>query len=140
MSASESNPDRLSLTVRGASAVAEAVGAARSVGEARGLENQQLARLCVVIEELIANLYDHGGVTADDEVELSFATAAGGVRVSIIAPGMPFDPWSSVPGSSSPRGGRAGVNLIRAWSELVSYQPTSGANRLEILIPLTRGS
>ena len=38
--------------------------AARAFGEAQWLTDDESARLCVIVEELVANLYDHGGVTA----------------------------------------------------------------------------
>jgi hypothetical protein len=36
------------------------------------------------------------------------------------------------------RGGGAGVRLIRAWAELVSYRSSSERNQLELLLPIGR--
>lgn len=95
-----------------------------------------LSRLCIVVEELVANLYDHGGVTEQDEVELAIAGRPGGIHVSIVDPGMPFDPWSASPADEggTDRGG-AGLRLVRAWGELISYRSSGGVNRLELLLP-----
>jgi len=138
VSASESNPGELSICVGGSHAVGDAVEAARAFGLARKLARPELARLCIVVEELAANLYDHGGVTEEDELHLRFADDARGILVSIVAPGELFDPWSTLPASENRGGGGAGVNLIRAWSELVGCSPSNGAHSLQILVPLTR--
>ena len=138
MSASESNPGELSICVGGSRAIRDAVEAARAFGLARKLARPELARLCIVVEELTANLYDHGGVTEEDELHLRFADDARGILVSIVAPGDPFDPWSTLPSSEDRLGGGAGVNLIRAWSELVAYRPSNGTHDLQILVRLAR--
>jgi anti-sigma regulatory factor (Ser/Thr protein kinase) len=135
VSPSESNPDRLSLRLQGPNAIAHAAGAARQFGEAQGLAKDGLARLCIVIEELVANLYDHGGVTEQDEVQLAIASQPGGIHVSIVDPGKPFDSWTSSAGGGNGKPGGAGLSLIRAWSELISYRSSSDGNRLELLLP-----
>jgi len=35
------------------------------------------------------------------------------------------------------RGGGAGLRLVSAWSEIVSYGSDDGRNRLEVNMPLT---
>lgn len=136
MNPRESNPDELSLSLHGNRAIGQAADAARKFGEAQRLEDDDLARLCIVIEELVANLYDHGGVTEREEVHLSMARDPVGVRVTISDPGSPFDPWSGPRAAeSSARGGGAGLSLIQAWAVLIEYRSTDEANRLELLLP-----
>ncbi len=115
-----------------------ATGAARSFGEAQRLTRADLARLCIVVEELIANLYDHGGVTASDEVRLELARDSSCVRVSVIDPGTSFNPWSTPPSTESTGRGGAGLSLIRAWARLVSYRPSGEGNHLELLLPVEK--
>ena len=89
------------------------------------------------IEELVANLYDHGGLTEQDHVELSLASEPDGIRVTIVDPGKPFDPWAAALQSERPeRGGAAGIPLVRAWAQFVGYEASPAGNRLELLLPL----
>jgi anti-sigma regulatory factor (Ser/Thr protein kinase) len=60
MSPRESNSDQMKCQLQGSTAVSQASGAARAFGEAQRLTDDSRARLCIVIEELIANLYEHG--------------------------------------------------------------------------------
>lgn len=92
--------------------------------------------MCIVVEELIANLYDHGGLTEGDEVGIVLARDPRGIRLSITDPGMPFEPWSASSAAENGKGGGgAGVRLIRAWAELVGYRSSSDGNHMELLVP-----
>ena len=137
MSPRESNPDQISRRLRGDGAINQAADAAREFGQSQWLADDELARLCVVIEELVANLYDHGGLTEQDEVELNLTSDPEGVRVSIIDPGKPFDPWSAPRKAEHlERGGGVGIDIVRAWAHFVSYDSSAEGNRLEFLLPL----
>lgn len=105
------------------------------------LADDELARLSIIIEELVANLYEHGGVTAEQQVELRLASEPGGIRITILDPGTPFDPRSApTPRARPERGGGAGIDMVSAWAEYVDYQVTDKGNRLELLLPVaTRG-
>ena len=127
------------MRLQGQRAISQAVDAARGFGTAQGLAKSDLARLCIVVEELIANLYDHGGVTERDDVELTCFCDPEGIRISIVDPGRPFNSWSTPPTvERDTRGGTAGTRLIQAWAELVSYNSSSEGNRLELLLPVRR--
>ena len=43
----------------------------------KGWLRSDVSRLCVVIEELVANLYEHGGLTGSDAIDLSLVSAPG---------------------------------------------------------------
>lgn len=135
MSPRESNPDRLNRRLGGGGTIVEAVEAARAFGRSRRLAGEDLARLCIIIEELIANLYDHAGLTEQDEVELTLVGEAAGMRVTIVDAGEPFDPRTTPDSSPPDRGGGAGLALVRAWTEILSYEVTGDGNRLELLVP-----
>lgn len=138
MNARESESDRLDCRLRGPAAVSEASAAARVFAEAQWLSEDETARLCIVIEELVANLYDHGGVAADEEVALSLISEDRAIRLVLVDPGTPFDPRSAARGGPSPdRGGGAGIDIVRAWAVLVDYSRIEGGNRLELLLPLS---
>ena len=137
MSPRESYSDRMTCQLRGSKAVSRASAAARVFGEAQSLTMDGLARLCIVIEELVANLYEHGGVAHGDEVRLSLSKDAGGIRIILVDPGQPFDPrTASSHKPHPPRGGGAGIRIIRAWTRLVEYSVQPGSNRLELLMPI----
>ena len=137
MSPRESNSDRLSRSLSGAGAIIEAAAAARAFGESQWLSDDELARLCIVVEELVANLYDHGGLTDMDEVALDFAVEPDGIRVAIGDPGDAFDPFTAPrKAEAAERGGGVGIDIIRAWASYISYSPSPGANRLEFLLPV----
>lgn len=133
----ESYPDRMTCLLGGSKAVSQASDAARVFGEAQWLSNDELARICIVIEELVANLYDHGGLTEIDKVELSLASEPGGIRITIADPGKPFDPRAApTKGQRPERGGGVGIDIVRSWAQFVAYDVTAGGNRLELLLPL----
>jgi anti-sigma regulatory factor (Ser/Thr protein kinase) len=134
----ESNSDSLSLHLRGDQAIRQAADAARQYGKMQRLAHEEFARLAIVVEELVANLYDHGGVAEQDEVELAMSRDPRGIHIKIACPGIPFDPFSAPRSDESMKhGGGAGLNLIRAWAELISYHSTDEGNRLELLLPVS---
>ena len=136
MSTRESNPERLYRRIQGDKAIGLAAEAAREFGTAQWLDEDELARLCIVVEELVANLYEHGGLTLDDPVELDFSCEPDGIQVAITDPGTPFDPWNA-PRSEArrERGGGAGIDIVRAWAHLVSYDSAVSGNRLVFILP-----
>ncbi|HXG81067.1 MAG TPA: ATP-binding protein [Sphingomicrobium sp.] len=136
MNPRESNPERLNRSFRGDKAIVQAVEAARSFASSRRLIDEDRARLCIIVEELIANLYDHGGLGGGDEVELTLAAEQGAVRVTIVDPGKPFDPRNASETVSAEPGAGAGLALVRAWTEVLRYESTAAGNRLELLVPL----
>ncbi|HEU0311182.1 MAG TPA: ATP-binding protein [Sphingomicrobium sp.] len=128
----------MSRRLQGPSAISQAAEAARAFGDAQWLAEDEMSRLCIVVEELVANLYDHGGLTERDEVELVLAVDPDGVRVSITDPGKPFDPWTMPRKSErTQRGGGAGIDIIKAWAHFISYDATGDGNRLEFLLPVS---
>jgi serine/threonine-protein kinase RsbW len=136
MSSRESYPESMTCLLQGPLAVGDAVAAARGFAETCELASQDIARLCIVVEELIANLYDHGGLTDADQVELRLAAEPDGIRISIADHGTPFDPRTVPPNPERPdRGGGAGIELVRAWARILSYEVTSEGNRIELLLP-----
>lgn len=139
MSRRESNSKPVTCVLSGRNAVGEAARAARLFGEAQQLTADECARVCVIIEELIANLHDHGGLTEKDRVELTLASEPAAIRIVITDRAKPFDPRSARPQTPRPeRGGGAGIDLVRAWAQFVDYTVTPDSNRLELLLPIRR--
>jgi len=136
MSSRESFSDWSSHTLQGPGAIKQAVAATASFGEAQWLSNDERARLCVVVEELVANLYDHGGLTDKDIVDLAFKCDDDGVRIRIIDRGTPFDPRTAPSRVRMDQVGGAGIDIVRAWAIFVDYLPSPDGNRLEMLLPV----
>ncbi len=137
MSTRESGTDRVTCLWAGPDAVTQASTAARAFGEAQWLTEDETARLCIILEEVVANLYDHGGVRHDDEVTLTLESEPRGVVATIVDPGRPFDPRQARPKADRPdRGGGVGIDIIRSWAVITSYEATDEGNRLELLMPL----
>ena len=136
MSSSESNPDRAQLRLKGKEVIGDALAAARAFAEEQWLAEEETARLSIILEELVTNLYDHGGLTQDHEIDLSFAVEADGLHLVLLDPSPPFDPRSAPGGKRSERGGGAGIDIVRAWAEIVDYRETDQGNRLEVVMPI----
>jgi len=134
MSVPESNLSRLD----GADPVHRAVTRARAFGEAHGMAANSVARLVILVEELVMNLFDHAGIVAGERVELGLVRETSGVRMLLVDPGAPFDPRESVQDDDTDvpdRGGGAGLALVRAWAEILDYRSVDGFNRLELRLP-----
>jgi len=137
MAARESKPGRLNCRVGGAGAVSEVTTAARAFAIEQGITGSDVSRLCVILEELVTNLYEHGRVTRSDAVNLTLSTALGGIKIVLADPGEPFDPRTATSTRRRPaRGGGAGINIVRAWTRFMDYSVQPGQNRLELLMPI----
>jgi len=134
-SPSSSEPYRIT----GENAVGDAADAVRRFAIVEGIGGDDVARLAIVIEELIANLYDHGGVAMDDLVELKLSCANRIVTATITDPRLAFDPRSVEPAQVSPdRDGGVGLGLVHAWADIVDYRSNDGRNRLDLRLILTQ--
>lgn len=103
---------------------------------ARTLEAPIAARLAIIVEELVTNLVEHGGVEEDDEIELTLEGGDGAIRIGLGDSGRAFDPRDSAPTGEIPdRGGGAGLDLVRAWAEILDYRSRDGWNRLDLRMP-----
>jgi anti-sigma regulatory factor (Ser/Thr protein kinase) len=137
MTSGESELDRMTRRLKGPQAVVDACEAAREFGASQWLEEDELARLCILIEEWMANLYDHAGLSTKDEVLLAIACEPAGLRITIVDPGKPFDPRDvSAQIERLERGGGAGIGIMRAWAEFAGYEVTPAGNQLEMLMPI----
>lgn len=138
MSARDSNSASVTIRCKGETALRESGEAARLFAIDARLETGGAARLAIIVEELVANLVDHGGAGPADAIELSLSRdSAGPVTLILIDGGTPFDPRDAATDDAIPdRGGGAGLNLVRAWASIVDYRSQGGRNRTEVSIPL----
>jgi anti-sigma regulatory factor (Ser/Thr protein kinase) len=138
MGAGESGSSSLTYRLEGLDAVHGAVEAGRLFYADAGLTPADGARMVIMIEELVTNLIEHGGVPADGIIEMMLVRADQAVTVVLTDPGLPFDPRGAAPSEELPpdRGGGAGLDLVLAWAEVIDYQSAEGRNRLELRMPL----
>ena len=96
-----------------------------------------MARLCIIVEELITNLCEHGICDTEREIDLELFRHASGLGLVFEDNGAPFDPRTMTAEDEMPqRGGGAGLRLVRAWSEIIGYESGDDGNRLELLLAL----
>jgi anti-sigma regulatory factor (Ser/Thr protein kinase) len=131
----ESDPPGALYQLAGTTAVRGACEAARAFADAAGLDEGDAGRLCIVAEELVTNVIDHGGAT---HAQLAFALVGGNVRIELTDSGKPFDPRTTPDPVRTERGGGAGLAIVRTWAQMLSYQSAAGSNRLTLVMALRR--
>jgi len=139
MGARESKSGLSACRFHGQAAIHAATEAARAFAAGESLARDDAAHLCIVIEELVTNLLDHGGVGPDQDIELALRHDAGSIAIILTDPGTPFDPRTAIlpDGPNAERGGGAGLDLVRAWTQIVRYASRDGRNRLELVLPIS---
>ncbi len=137
MTERDSEVERTSRRLSGATAVSDAADVARAFGEQQWLGEQEIARLCILVEEWVANLYDHGSVTHDQFITIELEAERDGVGLTITDPGKPFDPRDLPLDLVRAVGGAgAGIDLMKAWATLRHYDVGPEGNRLELFYPV----
>ncbi len=105
--------------------------------EAGGLGAEPVARLLIVLDELVTNAIMHGRLAEHETIEVELARRGGGLDVTVLDPGPPFDPLHDAPApklaaslEQRPIGG-LGIHLVLRLGRDVSYARTAeGRNRL----------
>lgn len=114
--------------------IGEALAAAHAFAEASRLPPDTAAKLAIIVEELVANIVDHGGAPGTP-VRLGLTPRDGGVAITLIDRGIAFDPRAHVAAARPPaRGGGAGLRLIRAWTTIEEARRVDDANRLTLFL------
>jgi anti-sigma regulatory factor (Ser/Thr protein kinase) len=137
MPSRESQTVKQEINVTGPTPLGDAVAATRRYAADQSLAAQDEARLCIIVEELLTNLIEHGGgIGQSINIELDRAGRA--VTVVIEDTGPRFDPRMPPETDDIPaRGGGAGLRLVRAWSKISGYETAGGRNRLKLSVPLS---
>jgi anti-sigma regulatory factor (Ser/Thr protein kinase) len=138
MPSRESPTDRQRIDVAGPTALGDAIAWTRRYAADQGLAEHDQARLCIIVEELVTNLCEHGICERDREIAIELARRDMSVDLLIEDNGVPFDPRTVTGAAAIPaRGGGAGLNLVRSWSDIVGYDSGGGRNRLQLSLPLS---
>jgi anti-sigma regulatory factor (Ser/Thr protein kinase) len=140
MPSRESQTATLQTDVAGPTALADAVSATRRFAVDHGLGTRDRAHLCIIVEELVANLIEHGRNGVERQIGVELVRLPAMITLAIEDDGAAFDPRNAPAGRNVPaRGGGAGLRLVSAWSQIVDYRSAGGRNRLELEMPLTEG-
>ena len=140
MTERDSEVERVARRLTGKNALIEAVETAREFGTQQWLSKEELARLCILVEEWVANLYDHGSVSTSDVIEIELEADKDGLLLTITDPGKSFDPRHLPIDFVRTEGGAgAGIDLMKAWANVVSYDIGPRGNRLRLLFPVGWG-
>ena len=123
----------LSVTIRcnGVDAIGRMVTGTQDFAAQCALDSGHAARLAIMIEELVTNLVEHGGIGEHGVIELALTREGGVIAIALSDTGVAFDLRASESDDVIPdRGGGAGIDLVRAWADIVDYQSSDGENRL----------
>jgi serine/threonine-protein kinase RsbW len=126
------------LRFRGSDALDAALKRTFSTLDTLRLPPAHRDRLAIIVEELLANLFEHGRITPDSAIVLRVTCFEDHVQLVLEDGGIAFDPTSGRTDAPIPeRGGGAGLALVRAWAEQLSYSAGPTVNRLELRYSLT---
>lgn len=127
-------PHGCDLDEKGPESIHRAVALVQSFCNANGLSPKQRAKLAILVEEAVTNLYDHGAVTPGFAGHLELTCDEEDICVSLSDTGQPFDPRTAddfdMPNME--RGGGVGLEMIRAWARIIDYRSDAGRNLLEL--------
>lgn len=127
-------PHSCELDENGPESIHCAVALVHEFSAASSLTPSHTARLAILVEEAVTNLYDHGQVQPGFTGSLALSDDGDGVGICLCDSGKAFDPREAdeCHGPDEERGGGAGLALIRAWAEIVDYRSEDGRNQLEL--------
>ena len=133
--------ERFSATVQSRDdarpAILAAIEATERFAVREAISPNAVARLLIVVEELVSNALRHGGEGRAVTFDLAIARSDRQVRLDIADDGAPFDPGAErqFAGPDRERGGGVGLELIRAWAHEMTYAREDGFNRVRITMP-----
>jgi serine/threonine-protein kinase RsbW len=126
------------LRFRGADGLKAALSRSLLALTAMRLPPADHSRLAIMIEELLANLFEHGRTGPNSVIVLRLVRHPDHVQLVLEDGGPSFDPAAADLEAPIPeRGGGAGLALVRAWAEQLSYAAGAELNRLELRYSLT---
>ena len=126
------------LALGGDDPVHLAVDAAHNLCESEDVDPEDAARLAIVVEEIVTNLYEHGRNIEAGPVTFSLSRQANLVSIMLSDCGTAFDPRTRTtePSLQFQRGGGAGLALARAWTTTMHYHSLRDRNIFELTMPL----
>lgn len=127
-------PHSCDIDENGPDSIHRAVGLAQLFGAINALPQHMLAKLAILVEEAVTNLYDHGDVAPGFCGSLTISGGSDGVHVTLTDSGAAFDPRSAgeIDMPNEDRGGGVGLAMIRAWADVLDYRRQGDRNVLEL--------
>lgn len=130
-----------SITLRGNSAEFERLEAfADAFAQDHGLLSDELARLCLILEELFTNAATHGRGSCGAIVTITVALGwqDGRLAIDFLDDGQPFDPLGlpapDLDAAAEERTiGGLGVHIVRSLVEETRYSREGGRNHLHLV-------
>lgn len=114
--------------------LSSAYGEIEAAVAAAGLPLQLAQRLCVILDEVYANLQSHDRTLGtDDKIGLTFTPGPNEITVEISDTGQPFDPMN-VPIDEEAGLGGQGLRLIKGLASSISYENDGERNRLKVTL------
>ena len=95
------------------------------------------AKLSIIVEELVANIVEHGRPPPDSEIGIELSAIGADIGLTLSDAGAAFDPrTANAPAEIPPEcGGGAGIALVLSWSHVIDYSRIDGRNVLTLVIP-----
>lgn len=117
-------------------AIAKALELARDFIARAGCGPDAEARISIIVEELVANIVEHGAAPPESEIGIELAALGADIGVTISDAGTFFDiREAEAPGEIPPeRGGGAGIALVLEWTQVIDYARVDGRNVLRLLV------
>jgi len=138
-------PRKLQLRLRPTPAeVMLSVERLRAFGREHGIDEKMLAGLAVALEECASNIVRHAGLDgARDFIEVEMERSDEGLAIELRDAGPAFDPTKALApvfaeGESLRAEGGWGMELVRHYTDEISYRRASGGNVLRLSKRLQR--
>ncbi len=117
--------------------LAEAARMAAAFCEEAEVPGRTQRNLLTALDEVLANVINHGLAGAEGTIELTMGRNAGVVAVGVADTARPFNPLQApVPDTSLPlerrKLGGLGIALVRALTDEVTYERKDGHNHLTL--------
>lgn len=111
----------------------------QSEAGARGVPDQDIARLDLCLHEALANVIDHSGLATDAPVQLLLQVESGSATLTLADAGRPYDPTlAATPARpltlEDTEPGGLGVVMLRSQSDQLDYHHDDGHNHLHITV------
>ncbi|HEY0648488.1 ATP-binding protein [Phenylobacterium sp.] len=115
--------------------VIRAAKAARAFAARCELAERHADRLALVLEEWLGNVVEHGGAAPGSRIVIRLDRPDARVRLTMSDAGAAFDPRAAAfQGPNLQRGGGVGLELVRAWAEILDYRRRRARNRVVLAV------
>lgn len=121
-------------------AVSRALDMLESFLDRHPVGDETQARLAIIVEELVANIVEHGRSPADQPIALTLRKSGPEISLVLSDGGISFDCCAPVVPAEAPpdRGGGAGLAMVQRWASTMAHVREDGRNILKLAMALDR--